>query len=385
MRAGKRKSRLILPEAEAGSTGFRRFPMHSRSIRLDDVRRYLDPNPRHEPKEPGATEWGGTQREALAKLDALAMRLHAEGKILSIGRMPAMDSSAEFALAVDKYDCSPAVRFRAIVSRAFARADFVAGAIAQRYELLQDVRRCRAELTKALTRQNEFSWDVIEAGADLLSILEKGQKRDPREYAPQSLLRAGAEDPDALRMLDTRFDDALAELPDGGRTPEHARNFFALRLTEMAVAATGIVPAYSDTENIAAENPVKEILRHGLSIVGLDGRRSLDETLRKFNSDSVRLKTEGPYIYVKGLIDGDFVPHLGGDLHFSKFPFRKRLEALGEAFPVGERRSFYGEYFGSEAYVAALFGDALVGYEPPKSRNEAYRHILFAQKDWLSA
>lgn len=384
MSVGKRKSRLILPEAEAGSTGFRRFPMHSRSILLEDIQIYLDPVPGQEPEEPDAAEWGGTQREALARLDALAMRLHAEGKILPLDRMPAMDSSAEFALAVDKYDCSPAVRFRAIVSRAFARGDFVAGAIAQRYELLRDVGRCHAELGRLLTRQNKFSWELIEAGADLLSILEKGQKRDPMENAPQSLVRAGAEDPDALRMLDTRFDDALAELPDGGRTPEHARNFFALRLTEMAVAATGIAPAYSDTK-IAAENPVKEILKHGLSIVGLDGRRSLDETLRKFNSDSVRLKREGHYVHVEGLSGSDYVPYLGGDLEFSKFPFRKRLEKLGEVFPVREQRSFYGEYFGSELYVAALFGDALVGYEPPESRSEAYQHITFAPGDWLSA
>lgn len=383
MFTGKRKSRLVLSEVEAGSTGFGRFPIYSRSVRLEDIRHHLDPHAGLEPKEPDTRAWGATQKVALARLDALAAELYTEGKFLSINRMPRIDAAAKFALAVDKIGCASAPRLRAMVSRAFARADFVAGAVAQRYELLQLVERCHAELRKAATRQNEFSWELIECGALLGSLIERGRNREPQEYSLQTLAKAAAEDPGYLSELETRLGDLLAELPAGGRTPEYPRFFFAWRLTEVACAATGIAPAYSDAIG-APENPVKEILRLGLAIVGLDGERSLDEMLRKFNSESARLKKEGPYVYVEHLVGGEFVPYLGGDLHPSKFPIREGFDRLAMMFPAEKPRSFFAGCFPSEAYVMRLFGDALVGHEPPESRKEAYQHILFEAGDWLT-
>ncbi len=384
MSARKQKLRFILPEAKAGSTGFRRFPIYSRSVRLDDIRRYLDPSHGYEPKEPDVDAWGGTQRTAIAKLDALAERLHDEGRLLPTSRMPRLDTAVEFALGIDKMDCTPATRLRVIVSRAFARADFVAGAIAQRYELLRLVEPCLAELRKAAARQNKFSWELIECGALLGSLIERGQDREPREYSLQTLAKFAAEDPGYLPELETRLADLLAELPAGGRTPEYPRFFFAWRLTEVACAATGIAPAYSDAIG-APKNSVKEILRLALAIVGLDGERSLDETLRKFNSESESLKRDGHYYKRTGLMDDlEWVPILGGDLHPSKYPIRKGFDRLSRIFPTEKPRSFFAESFPSEAYVRRLFGDALVGHEPPKSRKEAYQHILFEEGGWLT-
>lgn len=335
---------------------------------------------------PDANVWGETQGAALAKLDALAGRLHREGGVIPADRLPHMDRSAKFALAMDKVDGEPAARFRAILSRAYARADFVAGAIAQRYEMLKMIARCCLEVRKAAARQNEFRRELIDLGAQLGALIEGGQDRNRAgESSILSLAELARQDPTRLRELENRLDDLLAELPHYGRTPEHPRFFFAWRMTETACAATGIAPAYSDAIG-APENPVKEILRAALAIVRLDGERSLDETLRKFNSASIRLKREGPYFKRTGVMgDCEIVPTLGGDLHASKFAIREGFDELVETFASGPRGSFFGDLFPSEAYVLRLFGDALVGHEAPTCQPEAYRHILFEDGDWLDS
>jgi hypothetical protein len=247
------------------------------------------------------------------------------------------------------------------------------------------IKRRSAELEKAATRQNEVSWKLIGAVARVASIIESGQVRNRAgEHSIADLAERARDDPDYIRELKTRIDDVLAELPRTGRTPEYPRFFFAWRLTEVACAATGIAPAYSDAIG-ASENPVKEILRAGLAIVGLDGERSLDETLRKFNSAMARpKKKDGHYYKRTGLMDDhEFVPILGGDLHASKYPIREGFEKTAAAFRRGADGYFAGEGFGSEDYVGRLFGEALVGYEPPTCGRDAYQHILFEADDWF--
>jgi hypothetical protein len=249
--------------------GFRRFKIYTNALDPFDLRAILDPQESDDPN--AAWERLGTQRskelrEALKQLDVVAPEIFTR----SAGARPCCDVTS-FILSKDQKEHAP--RVRAIVARAYWRADEYSHALAQSF---YDAQRS-AKIVKAF---DDFGVDFkAEYAMELVSRWrrESWSERNDREERIRNGLGA-------LDMVVSGLRHFADEHIQHGRTPDSGRFFFALRLAEAFTIWRGRPPDFdSGKEDRKRSTEWLRFIEAALAVSGLSsgGLKGLEGLLRR--------------------------------------------------------------------------------------------------------
>lgn len=294
-------------------SGFRRLASFQKAALVSTLAPLLDPGeaapaPRDDDlPEPGAPtarpfttnvpHFDARAAEALRRFDEIARALPIDRRRLLYA--PAFDfAPVRFMCALDVGD--PVGRWRAVVSRAFARADAVAWCLAEGIEddaALVDW----AERTEKALDGIEPSWRDWQ---DHREAWLRGPVKESFDRAWRRRYFASPGDHDemfddlsaALETLAARAAAArgcAAETTEGGRTPVTYRNHFVLTLATVYALVMGEAPVFDGgdpgdkikvgTERKRAPSPWHPLIRAALDLTGLRGGetdKTLDAALR---------------------------------------------------------------------------------------------------------
>jgi hypothetical protein len=249
--------------------GFRRFKIYANALDPFDLRAILDPQESDDPN--AAWHRLGTQRskelrEALKQLDEVAPKIFTK----LAGARPCCDVTS-FILAKDQEEHAP--RARAIVARAYWRADEYSHALAQSF---YDAQRS-AKIVKAF---DDFGVDFkAEYAMELLSRWRRetwSEKNDREE-----IIRNGLGGLDRV-VGGLRY--FAEEHSQHGRTPDSGRFFFALRLAEAFTIWRGRPPDFdSGKEDRKRSTEWLRFIEAALAVSGLSSGRlkGLEGLLRR--------------------------------------------------------------------------------------------------------
>ena len=253
--------------------GFRRLG-YKNAMNPRDMRAMLDPRGDDAPFS--LEQLTKPQRTALDKLDALAPKL-----FLRPADKKYCEKEIQFVLGLDKQD--KIERLRAIVARAFWRADSYAEALAQllSYRGLTKA----ATLRKAIDRLN---WRSLENPA------EKDERID-------GITGALAE----LDLMRRELCSVADYFPVPGAKPDDARFFFVLRLAEVFVIWTGRAPDFDyEEKKRRKKNPEwHEFSTNALTLCGL-GVSGLDGLFERLGGKGPRGKAYEALAEYRDLVDG---------------------------------------------------------------------------------
>ena len=295
-----------------GGPGFRRLG-YKNAMHPRDLRALLDPQGDDAPF-PSERLLPG-QRAALGKIEALAPKL-----FLRPADKRYCEKEVQFALGLDKQD--KIERLRAIVARAFWRADSYATALAQLLDDAQDAERFLDPLDRF--------FEIIADGAG--SPFDKGSpyrglaKAAMPHKAIDILNRRRLENPEEKEQRRAAVTDGLAgldlmrrelrTLADGlhlpGAKPDDARFFFVLRLAEVFVIWTGRAPDFDydkskDGQKLRKKKPEWwEFLVKALTLSGLggdDGPKGLNDLFKRLGGKGPRGKADKALMDYRDLVD----------------------------------------------------------------------------------
>ncbi len=262
-----------------GVTGFRRLGFKN-AVNPRDLRALLDPQGDDAPFS--LERLTKQQQAALANLDGLATHL-----FLRTAEERPCEKEVQFALGLDKQD--KIERLRAIVARAFRRADSYAKALAQLFEDARDAEQFSSQL--------DAFFKIVGAGEETPFYKGSPYRGLAKESAPYRAIeilnrrrlesateKEGRRDDitHGLAALDSmrrelRFIADGSHLP--GAKPDDARFFFVLRLAEVFVIWTGRSPDFDFQEGEKGRKKNTEwielstnaLMLCGLGVSGRDG------------------------------------------------------------------------------------------------------------------
>lgn len=263
---------------------------------------------------------------ALRCLDALADAT----KFLRVSRY-ACDELLAFALALDVADNR--ARMRAILIRAYERADEYAFAVAQAREDAAAAKAYNGAIGAALTAL---------AGEERPLLLRNTHGLDPDSLLAELLGAVGRYRREEAEALEDRRDrivngiialkeaqeTCVAMAPDVGRPTDEPRFFLALRLCEIFTVATGVEPQFNKEIN-KRDLSWKRLLETSLQLCGLLTENEIKGTRNGEDRRNRRTNATGAASVAGGLAE-----RLGG--HNNRVP---TSAADGEHFYEGQLKN----------------------------------------------
>ncbi len=218
----------VLPPDGSGS-GFRRWPAHVKAVSLCDAVSVLDPPRGH----------NGPIADESVLLRSAADFADRAGKKATWLHIPSERISADlrFALAID-IENGPR-RARAILCRAFARADVVAAKHAQEIDDRQHA-----------TATSRKIHDELEGYQSAFVLIRRRYHNSDRcedlEREAEQAIRTLRVVAERLREIGTAGVAFGRSLQDPGRAPRVGELFLTLRILELCALATGETPVFYD-------------------------------------------------------------------------------------------------------------------------------------------
>lgn len=271
-----------------------------------DLRALLDPQSDDAPFDEGRLT--KPQQTALEKLDALAPKL-----FLQPADKRPCEKEVRFALGLDKQD--KIERLRAIVARAFWRADSYANALAQLFDDAKDAERFLDPLDRFFEIIADGAGSPFDKGSPYrglakaampckaIDILNRRRLENPAEEEQR---RAAVTD--GLAALDLMRRE-LRTIADGlhlpGAKPDDARFFFVLRLAEVFVIWTGRAPDFDFEEGEKRRKRNTEWIElstNALTLCGL-GVSGRDGLFRRLGGKGPRGKAYEAFADYRDLVD----------------------------------------------------------------------------------
>ena len=293
-----------------GGPGFRRLG-YKNAMSPRDIRALLDPQSDDAPFL--LERLTKPQRAALERLDALAPKLFSRP-----ADKKRCEKEVQFALGLDKRD--KIERLRAIVARAYWRADSYATALAQLLDDAQDAESFSEPLNAFF---ETFAGNKVlpRAALNILdrrrleSATEKESRRDDITHGLAAL--------DSMRA---RLRSVVESLRQTGATPEDARFFLVLRLAEVFVIWTGRAPDFDyDEKKPRKKNPEwHEFAANALTLCGL-GNDRLDLLFRRLGGRGPRAEAYEQYVNYRDLV-ADLAQGIGANIEWTKYIIEWELD-----------------------------------------------------------
>lgn len=244
---------------DGGTTGFRRLFDYKNAISPGDLKALLDPQEEDLPRRKRVwEELTPQQRGGLEAIDAVAEEARLFDK-----RVMRVTSSECLAFACALEHATPKARLRAMLARAFARADRYAFACAEELEIRTQVEPLASALDKAiavLSGPDGILWHKNRIGSELYenSTLSRAFTAFHRVARYSDQEREGWRN-DVLRGLEAieKIRSGFSEWAEMDEKEQHgfgwplrdeARFFFFLRIAEVFAISTGEVPTFSGHE-----------------------------------------------------------------------------------------------------------------------------------------
>lgn len=286
---------------DGGTTGFRRLFDYKNAIPPRDLRALLDPQQEDLPHREGV--WEGLkphQRAGLEAIDAVAEEVRFFDK-----RLMRITSSECLAFACALEHATTKARLRAMLARAFARADRFAFACAEELEIRTQAESLANALNKAiaaLSGPDGILWDKNRVGSRLykdsamnraLTAFHKmGHYTDKEQERWRDNVCHGLEIIENIRFGFAKWAEIEEEKRKknkkdygfGWPVRDEARFFFLLRLAEVFAISTGEVPTFSGHQAKKEINGRKQqwskFARAALDLTGL-GVSGFDDLNRR--------------------------------------------------------------------------------------------------------
>lgn len=273
-----------------GAAGFRRLG-YKNAMNPRDMRALLDPQGDDAPYS--LERLTNSQRDALESLDWLAEYLFSRA---AHERLCAKE--VEFALGLDKQD--KIERLRAIVARAFWRADSYANALAQSLDDAA-VAKSLVEPLNAFFEAFAGNKVLLRAALDILD--RRSFERATEKQERRAAITDGVAAFDLMRL---GLGGVVESLRQTGATPEDARFFFLLRLAEVFVIWTRRAPDFYYQRGITKFRKKMEWLQlstNALKLCGLGADR-LDSHFRRLRGTGPRAEAYRQYANYHDLVAG---------------------------------------------------------------------------------
>jgi hypothetical protein len=310
-----------------GETGFRRLG-YKNAINPRDLRALLDPQGDDAPFSlERLTE---RQRAALDELDALAPKL-----FLRAAEEKPCEKEVQFALGLDKQD--KIERLRAIVARAFWRADSYATALAQLLDDVKDAEKFASQMDAFFKIIGGDAETPFYKGSPFRGLAKESAPYRAIEILNRRRLESATEKEErrddithgltALESMRSKLRGVVEHQMEFGATPEDARFFFLLRLAEVFVIWTGRAPDFYHQRGMKKLGKKTEWLQlstNALTLCGLGADR-LDPLFRRLGGTGPRAEAYKQYANYRDLVDG-LAQSIGTSIEWIKYIIEWELD-----------------------------------------------------------